>query len=112
MDSKDRPAVWAERKSNDNGNSESRRTENRSEEHTSELQSQSNLVCRLLLEKKNIRTLLESNGWLNVNTTTSAKDGTRPGYEEAGNALQVRVYEVFWSTYLAVGVSQTLPQAM
>src|SRR5438270_3459758 len=26
---------------------------NRSEEHTSELQSQSNLVCRLLLEKKN-----------------------------------------------------------
>src|SRR5256886_10450141 len=29
----------------------------RSEEHTSELQSQSNLVCRLLLEEK-IRTLL------------------------------------------------------
>src|SRR2546430_6300054 len=26
----------------------------RSEEHTSELQSQSNLVCRLLLDKKNI----------------------------------------------------------
>src|SRR5256886_9419612 len=30
----------------------------RSEEHTSELQSQSNLVCRLLLEKKNIKSLL------------------------------------------------------
>src|SRR2546430_8805655 len=28
------------------------RVEQRSEEHTSELQSQSNLVCRLLLEKK------------------------------------------------------------
>src|SRR2546427_2636358 len=28
------------------------RGQNRSEEHTSELQSQSNLVCRLLLEKK------------------------------------------------------------
>src|SRR2546427_1776567 len=28
--------------------------EGRSEEHTSELQSQSNLVCRLLLEKKKI----------------------------------------------------------
>src|SRR5690606_41708379 len=27
----------------------------RSEEHTSELQSRENLVCRLLLEKKNIR---------------------------------------------------------
>src|SRR5256886_10303420 len=33
----------------------------RSEEHTSELQSQSNLVCRLLLEKKNnkVRALYE-----------------------------------------------------
>src|SRR2546430_11867628 len=30
----------------------SRRRGRRSEEHTSELQSQSNLVCRLLLEKK------------------------------------------------------------
>src|SRR5688572_31850237 len=29
----------------------------RSEEHTSELQSQSNLVCRLLLEKKNFMVL-------------------------------------------------------
>src|SRR5256886_836625 len=34
--------------------SESRRR-SRSEEHTSELQSQSNLVCRLLLEKKRLR---------------------------------------------------------
>src|SRR5205085_9984080 len=31
---------------------ESSRGSSRSEEHTSELQSQSNLVCRLLLEKK------------------------------------------------------------
>src|SRR5258708_31737020 len=30
----------------------------RSEEHTSELQSPDHLVCRLLLEKKNIRTSL------------------------------------------------------
>src|SRR2546430_13394481 len=30
----------------------SSRADSRSEEHTSELQSQSNLVCRLLLEKK------------------------------------------------------------
>src|SRR2546430_9364521 len=29
-------------------------TSRRSEEHTSELQSQSNLVCRLLLEKKSL----------------------------------------------------------
>src|SRR5438270_2327589 len=32
--------------------------EGRSEEHTSELQSQSNLVCRLLLEKKKNRSSL------------------------------------------------------
>src|SRR2546430_12323703 len=37
------PAAWT----SGNGGS------TRSEEHTSELQSQSNLVCRLLLEKKN-----------------------------------------------------------
>src|SRR2546427_12785596 len=30
----------------------------RSEEHTSELQSQSNLVCRLLLEKKNFESIM------------------------------------------------------
>src|SRR5438270_8736286 len=33
-----------------------RRHDQRSEEHTSELQSQSNLVCRLLLEKKKKKT--------------------------------------------------------
>src|SRR2546430_16825873 len=32
-------------------------TDQRSEEHTSELQSQSNLVCRLLLEKKKTYTM-------------------------------------------------------
>src|SRR5256886_9662528 len=32
----------------------------RSEEHTSELQSQSNLVCRLLLEKKKKRSVASS----------------------------------------------------
>src|SRR2546430_3712754 len=35
---------------------QSKRWKNRSEEHTSELQSQSNLVCRLLLEKKTVET--------------------------------------------------------
>src|SRR5256885_9342959 len=34
-----------------------RATEVRSEEHTSELQSPCNLVCRLLLEKKKIHTI-------------------------------------------------------
>src|SRR5256885_3441639 len=35
-----------------------RESGNRSEEHTSELQSPCNLVCRLLLEKKKIRPVL------------------------------------------------------
>src|SRR5256886_3572918 len=34
--------------------SEEKKERRRSEEHTSELQSQSNLVCPLLLEKKNV----------------------------------------------------------
>src|SRR2546430_7123168 len=34
------------------------RHRHRSEEHTSELQSQSNLVCRLLLEKKKKNTII------------------------------------------------------
>src|SRR2546430_6546512 len=47
------------------GASRARCGADRSEEHTSELQSQSNLVCRLLLEKKkkkrNIRIIRKSN---------------------------------------------------
>src|SRR2546430_7477570 len=40
----------------------------RSEEHTSELQSQSNLVCRLLLEKKNSQQLTSARTYFSVNT--------------------------------------------
>src|SRR2546427_4274291 len=36
----------------------------RSEEHTSELQSQSNLVCRLLLEKKKKKKNTEDQAWI------------------------------------------------
>src|SRR2546430_8785439 len=36
----------------------------RSEEHTSELQSQSNLVCRLLLEKKKQGIIIPLTGWI------------------------------------------------
>src|SRR5438270_7795687 len=44
----------------------------RSEEHTSELQSQSNLVCRLLLEKKN-----NSHNKLRLNEIDITKFNTR-----------------------------------
>src|SRR2546428_1877190 len=42
-------------------------SEDRSEEHTSELQSRSDLVCRLLLEKKNINTIYST--WRSMNAT-------------------------------------------
>src|SRR2546427_6656950 len=42
--------------------------EDRSEEHTSELQSQSNLVCRLLLEKKKSRDARRHNSRNSRNT--------------------------------------------
>src|SRR2546430_3996078 len=43
----------------------------RSEEHTSELQSQSNLVCRLLLEKKKNGKLVTTVGIHNVHASDS-----------------------------------------
>src|SRR2546427_1431179 len=42
--------------------SRAKRPNHRSEEHTSELQSQSNLVCRLLLEKKKTLEALTERG--------------------------------------------------
>src|SRR5690606_41097028 len=41
---------------NRDGRGPGRPRRDRSEEHTSELQSRENLVCRLLLEKKNLKT--------------------------------------------------------
>src|SRR2546430_6791453 len=48
------------------------RNSGRSEEHTSELQSQSNLVCRLLLEKKKIAHVLSHTLQPRPNQATSA----------------------------------------
>src|SRR2546430_13313395 len=48
----------------------------RSEEHTSELQSQSNLVCRLLLEKKKYKQNWAS-GWIGVRRTYLTRASTR-----------------------------------
>src|SRR5215204_7768798 len=55
-----------------------RRTPRRSEEHTSELQSHSDLVCRLLLEKKNKNSIERYGDQLNITVKTvteqTAKD--------------------------------------
>src|SRR2546430_12987982 len=54
----DRREVHARRAHQERGGRFIAAHEERSEEHTSELQSQSNLVCRLLLEKKKERLVL------------------------------------------------------
>src|SRR6266478_6370260 len=54
------------------GSSRHQRLLRRSEEHTSELQSQSNLVCRLLLEKKKKKTRTT------FLSSYSKEQGTRP----------------------------------
>src|SRR2546430_7934513 len=54
------------------------KTASRSEEHTSELQSQSNLVCRLLLEKKKKKTInkpIANNNRKNVQVVLSLIGG-------------------------------------
>src|SRR2546430_7749938 len=65
----------------------------RSEEHTSELQSQSNLVCRLLLEKKKSKTCLTAT--ILKSPTRQAKPASFPANITATNhtyypALSIR----------------------
>src|SRR2546430_12915374 len=56
----------------DSGNCSPRHTRSRSEEHTSELQSQSNLVCRLLLEKKKNKTYTDGSSERSIVTSNYA----------------------------------------
>src|SRR5256886_12567485 len=63
----DPPGTWvASRRGHHGGRVQHEWQTHRSEEHTSELQSQSNLVCRLLLEKKK----------KNVYDTASCREGS------------------------------------
>src|SRR5205085_7073559 len=83
-----------------------RSSDARSEEHTSELQSQSNLVCRLLLEKKNemgsASAQLQGAGRTVVHLAVGGKlvgliaiaDAGRPTAVEAIKALRARGVEI------------------
>src|SRR5262249_58704037 len=62
----------------DHGIGRCRRLFRRSEEHTSELQSLTNLVCRLLLEKKKKRKLVHK---VTVGGVHSLKRHTRVSYD-------------------------------
>src|SRR5256885_2928591 len=80
------------------------KAEKRSEEHTSELQSPCNLVCRLLLEKKKItvtatpldsfgmspasQTSLPENGTSGITATTRVHGRTDPG--ENGDGFRAK----------------------
>src|SRR5256886_2967862 len=55
----------------------------RSEEHTSELQSQSNLVCRLLLEKKKTKT----NYWSSITKDFQPPFTTNSRFSSSNNTL-------------------------
>lgn len=53
-----------------------------------------------------MRTTLESNGWRNVSSTTTARHGTTQVYEKAGNSLQVLLWEGLWYTYVELTASR------
>src|SRR5260221_2908555 len=59
----------------------------RSEEHTSELQSHSDLVCRLLLEKKNVTCGEENTGSSKSSIKSSCMRWTRIGFADIPIAL-------------------------
>src|SRR5688572_31679552 len=50
----------------------------RSEEHTSELQSQSNLVCRLLLEKKKREMIMSRGGCIHTSPSRQEPTANEP----------------------------------
>src|SRR5256886_13377427 len=66
----------------------------RSEEHTSELQSQSNLVCRLLLEKKEHTSEPQSQSNLVCRLLLEKKTMTLRG--RFGSFQSLTVLETFW----------------
>src|SRR2546430_3771641 len=59
----------------------------RSEEHTSELQSQSNLVCRLLLEKKKLESACPL--FASPNETSSTPPSPTPNFFSAARRVVV-----------------------
>src|SRR2546430_2816721 len=73
--------------------------EARSEEHTSELQSQSNLVCRLLLEKKKKQKYRSESVGKSLNLRLSETRSIRPTYRQAhGPALGLSSNAPHWSS--------------
>src|SRR2546430_1669477 len=73
----------------------------RSEEHTSELQSQSNIVCRLLLEKKNAAALAAfKSGSVDVMDVQPAQASAAASAAQlARELIKTPAFTVYWLTF-------------
>jgi hypothetical protein len=58
-----------------------------------------------------LKTTLEANGWRTVSTTTNGEHGTTQIYEKGGSALQVRIWEGWYYTYVELTGSRSLSLA-
>ena len=58
-----------------------------------------------------LKTTLEANGWRTVSTTTTGEHGTTQIYEKGGSALQVRIWESWYYTYVELTGSRSLSLA-
>jgi hypothetical protein len=55
-----------------------------------------------------MRSTLEANGWRHVSTAMAGEKGTTQVYDKPGHALQVRVWEGWYYTYVELTTSRTL----
>jgi hypothetical protein len=55
-----------------------------------------------------MRSTLEANGWRHVSTATAGDKGTTQVYDKPGHALQVRVWEGWYYTYVELTTSRAL----
>jgi len=55
-----------------------------------------------------MRSTLESNGWRHVSTAMAGDKGTTQVYDKPGHALQVRVWESWYFTYVELTTSRAL----
>src|SRR5439155_24158625 len=55
-----------------------------------------------------MRSTLEANGWRHISTAMAGDKGTTQVYDKPGHALQVRVWESWYYTYVEMTTSRAL----
>ena len=58
-----------------------------------------------------MRATLEANGWRHVSTAMAGDKGTTQVYDKPGHALQVRVWESWYYTYVELTTSRSMTAA-